>query len=98
MAVTASAGGRVAPGVASGVVEDPRDEMVDRHEAARLTGRSAGTIDSWSRAGLLPAAGSAPGARGRPTRVYRLRDVFQAERLIQQRRGYPPAQRQAATG
>jgi hypothetical protein len=77
------------------VTVDPRDELVTRRDAARLLGRPASTIDHWIRAGLLRAVRvDGQGARGRPVHLYRLRDVFDADRLVR-RRGIRLTQRRA---
>jgi transposase len=68
---------------------------VTRRDAARLLGRSTSTIDSWIRAGLLRAVRlDGQGARGRPVHLYRLRDVFDADRTVR-RRGLTLSRRRA---
>jgi hypothetical protein len=72
------------------VTVDSRDELVTRRDAARLLGRSASTIDHWIRAGLLRAVRvdgqvDGQGGRGRPVHLYRLRDVFDADRIVRRR-------------
>jgi hypothetical protein len=80
------------------VTVDPRDELVTRRDAARLLGRSSSTIDHWIRAGLLRAVRvDGQGGRGRPVHLYRLRDVFDADRTVR-RRGLRLAQGRASSG
>ena len=69
-------------------MHDPEDQLVvSSREAAAIIGRPAATIDAWHRAGRLhPVAKLPVGARGRPARVYRLTDVFAADRQARTRR------------
>jgi hypothetical protein len=66
-------------------VDDPHDLPVTAADAATVLGRPVTTVRRWARRGLLHPVAVAPvGARGRPARLYRLGDVFTADRLSRQ--------------
>jgi predicted site-specific integrase-resolvase len=66
-------------------VDDPHDLLVSAADAATVLGLPVTTVRRWARHGLIHPVAVAPvGARGRPVRVYRLGDVFTADRQSRQ--------------